>query len=651
MAYTVTDFKYKYPDGLDLSPDSEAHKTIVSFITERIRDSHGVMSARYDTWRDIDRVMSVFVQPTLNETARVNEEERLTSAKARIPKAIVIPISFAIKEILMTYSTVTILDEPIFRYRATDKGDVFGALAHEAIAQYQSSKRKMPLMLHNVLGDSYQYGTGFCGVDWDIEYAWKTIPEVSRVKKALSGLFGDETARERVKHYEGNNLTSFDPYKVYPDPNVPIEQIQKGEFFAWLEETNYYDLLSREQSQPDDERYFFNAKYMNLQGTAGLSSMLGYDKSARGERFNIAARSGGSYTRPVDVIWIVAKLIPKELSLGRNEYPEKWLFGLAADTTIVHARKLPYDHDMIPVGVCAPFADGHSVCPVSPVEVSYGQQKAVDFSWNNRQDFLTLAAKLRMIVDPYLINIPDLEDPERQFVRMRKSGWGLGKITESYSQLAFNDVTANNINDIAFLRDLMQYSTGALDSVAGVISSKKERVSAAETRNAAQAGASRLGHLIWVAGWQLITDVGYMIAYNNKQFLTEERTVRLIGDYMKSVAEDLSDPRIQEDFMQVSPLDLDVDLDIMAQPAQLPGAVDTNVLTDLYKTVVSNPQEAAKYNTSKLLRFIFRQLGVRNIENFEIKVAPDQQVMQQMRAGNLIPAEVSDNGIAASSVQ
>jgi hypothetical protein len=58
-----------------------------------------------------------------------------------------------------------------------------------------------------------------------------------------------------------------------------------------------------------------------------------------------------------------------------------------------------------------------------------------------------------------------------------------------------------------------------------------------------------------------------------------------------------------------------------------------------------------QFDMVRVFKHIARLAGAKNVDNFEVKVKPDQEVMRQVQAGNLIPAQgggqVSGQGTAA----
>ena len=78
-------YGYEYPSGLDLKPGSELHTNIVSQILKRARQSHGVISNRFDSWGLIDEKLTAYI-PLTEKEREIRDDDR------RKPVSIVVPV-------------------------------------------------------------------------------------------------------------------------------------------------------------------------------------------------------------------------------------------------------------------------------------------------------------------------------------------------------------------------------------------------------------------------------------------------------------------------------------------------------------------------------------------------------------------------------
>jgi len=379
---TYGDLSYTYPRGLDFRPSSPLHIEILSKLNLRAQESSREISKRHKSWKKIDRTLTAYIPAD-------EAEQKVKDNDDRKPISIVIPYSFATLETLLTYLVAAFLDYPIFKYEGSSPEDRFGAILLEKVIEVQSRRAKMALSLHTTFRDAWAYDMGISAPYWDKVYGKKTRMVDSGFLSAIFGSWiatGQKKQSQDATLYEGNMLKNIDPYMFLPDPNVPIQDVQKGEFVGWIETTNYMKILEQEQKDPT----YFNGRY--LQGTQGSNAQSAWNKaksgSGREDHFNFGSGTGQApnTTSPVDQIYMYVNLIPKEWKLGTGEYPEKWLFCVAADKYIRCAKPLGLDHNMFPVVTCSPDFDGYSVTPISRLEVISGLQGTLDWLINCYDD-------------------------------------------------------------------------------------------------------------------------------------------------------------------------------------------------------------------------------------------------------------------------
>jgi hypothetical protein len=629
------DYGYKYPSGMNLKPDSPLHNKLVNKIYQRALESSTEMSKRFKTWKKIDRNLTAYIP--------LDDAEKIIKGNdERKPVSIVVPYSYATLETLLTYMSAAFLENPIFRYEGVSSEDSIGAILLEKVIELQTIKAKMAINFLTTFRDGFSYGIGAVSPGWEKIWGKKTI--VSE-QGFLSSVFGKWIGQGQQKEsvdtilYEGNSLSNIDPYLFLPDPSVPIHEVQKGEYVGWIESTNYPRLLESERY--DDS--MFNVKY--LQEMTGSSAYSGFNKekseSGRYERF----ASSTSYSpegRPIDAIWMYCNLIPKEWELGSGEYPEKWLFGLAADRIIICAKPLGLNHGMYPVSVCAPDSDGYSVSPVSRMEMIYGLQETMDWLFSSHMANVRKSINDMLIVDPSLINVNDLKDPAPgKLLRMRRAAWGRG-VDNAVKQLQVNDITQNHLKDSAIIADLMQKCTGSVDSVMGFQRKTSERVSATESRDTRSGALSRLAMTAKLVGLQMMQDLGYMLASHTQQLMSKELFVSITGRSQEELVREYGDVSRAK----VTPFDLIVDYDVTVKDGTMPSGEGSELWVQLFQIIGQNPLLMQQFDTARIFAHIARGLGAKNVEEFKAKmpqvqaqVQPDEQVAAQAQAGNVIPID------------
>jgi len=633
----LTDVKYDYDykNGLDFSPKGKLHSRIKREILQRANESSVVMTRKHDTWRALDRALTAYVPLDTKET-------KLQDGDSRLPMSIVIPESYANLEILLTYMTAVYLsDSAIFRYEGTGPEDVIPTILLELVVAQHCRRTKVPLNMMTMWRDGFVYGFGAVHPNWK-----KESGPITSVEKR-GGFFSDilssmvKPTKEKVRktgvRFEGNALENIDPFMYLPDPNVPIHEPSRGEFSSWLTRENRLSLLEREH----EDKEFFNALY--LKHINGRSQYY-REHLPSDERTSVDSAQVNS-AKPIDLLKMYWKLIPSEWGLGPKEYPEWWYFEVAGDEVILAASPAGHDHGMAPIAVCAPDTDGRSMLPVSRMEIIYGGQHFNDWLISSRIHDIRKNLNGTTIVDPFRINYDDLTDSRPgKVVRALRNAWGTD-ITKSVFQLPTNDVTKGNIQDMLFIMDTMKRSSGAVDSLQGVMRGGSERRSATEARDTRMSALSRLEKTARLVGEQAHHDIAMQFAHNTIQLMEEDSYVRAVGEWEEALRNDFN-LKGDESHVKVSPLDLTAPFDVIPHDGRLPGGEYADLMIQMFQTIGSSPELAQIFDVGRIGKHWFRSIGIKNADDFiraqrpqQTNVMPDEEVEKQVQRGNIVPME------------
>lgn len=615
------DLNYKYPSGLDLRPGSSLHEKIKSAVLDRARESYDIIKRRHPDWKKTDETLTAYIKPDLKES-------ELKATDPRRPISIVVPYSYATLETLLTYLTSAFLDLPIFKYEAVADEGAIGAIMLEKVIEQQCLRYAIGLNLHTQFRDSLSYGFGVGAPVWTQTFGWRTERQP-----------GGGKIRYQDLRFEGNEIINIDPYLCLPDPNVPIHELQRGEFFGWYERTSYIALLEQESSDSD----MFNVKFLKDQDGRSITLNGGSDQSGRETRYGGATSSFGLriITRPIDRINMYVNLIPSEWGLGNKDYPEKWFFSLAGDQFVIQAKPLGLDHDMFPVVPCAPDYDGYSVTPISRMELIYGLQGVLDFLFNSHVTNIRKAINDMLIVDPFLINMADLENPEPgKLIRMRKAAWGRG-VEHAVQQLAVTDITKNHMNDAMMTIDFIQRTSGGVDSLMGIMRSSGERRSATEARDSRMSALSRLAKAAKISSMMTMQNYAYMFASHTQQLMDKDTYVNTSGRHQQMLMEEYY---VSEKNIKVTPYDLNIDYDVVPHDGTVEVGEHVEMWTQLFQILSTQPAIGMGFDMVRIFKHIARMGGAKNINefvrkggSFDIKTAQDQSVQSEVQKGNLTP--------------
>jgi len=633
--YNKTNYDYKYPNSLDLKPGSDFHNKLRDKIWQRARESRNEISKRFSSWREIDKTLTTYIPLK-------DKEEQLKQTDTTKPVSIVFPYSYSMLEALLTYLSMAFFQDPMFQYEGVEDDDTQGAMLMELIIRLHCIKNKVPLAIHTVLRDSLGYGVGIGIPEWVMKYGKKPIKTSIITQSELGNDVQNSVSMVDSLLFEGNALSNIDPYMWLPDPSVSSVDIQKGEFVGWVERGNYMDLLS-EENQPNSS--LFNVKY--LRSKKDKRSTLALDQSDRQLKHGGTSevnRSMSDTTHPIDRIRMYIKVIPKEWGLSGSEYPEKWYFELASDDVIIACEQAEHNHGMFPMSVASPEYDGYSITPIGRMEVLYGLQHTLDFLFNSHVSNVKKAINDMLIVDPYLVNIEDLKDPQPgKLIRLRRPAWGRG-VDKVVQQLQVNDITRANISDSAYITQWMDRISGADQSMQGSLrQGGPERLTGAEFQGTRGSAISRLQRLAMIIGMQFMQDIGTMFAVHTQQYMSQDTYVKVVGRY----ADQLQLTFGGKSRIKVTPFDMAINYDLIVRDGSIPGGNFSSSWIELFKTIGTNPELAQQFDVTRIFMYIAQQLGAKNVEDFRRNLdrvnavsMPDEQVMNEVQKGNMVPTGV-----------
>jgi len=628
------DYSDKYPNELDLRPDSTLHKSIKDKILERARESNNVISARYDSWNEIDKVLTAYIKTS-------DKEKELKEDDERKPVSILFPYSYAMMETMLSYLVGAFFQDPIFMYEGFSPEDTIGAALLELVVQLHCVRNKIYIPLHVMFRDALSYGMGVVSPDWVVRTGYKRMQSKSISIYNVRGEIyegGPNTERVETVVFEGNSLKNIDPYMFLPDPNVGTD-IQSGEYVGWIVRDNYMNLLREEEH--DEE--MFNVKY--LRAIEDKTSVFASDQSEREKKTNKGSRSGNWYgsTNRVDVISMYIDLIPSEWKLSDRDTPERWYFELAGDVVLIKAQPANFDHNMFNVALCAPEFDGYTPTPISRLELMNGMQGVLDFLFNSHIENVRKAINDMLVVDPYLVNINDVKDPKPgKMIRLRRPAWGRG-VDKVIQQLQVNDITRANLSDSVYISQWME-RVAALDQsvMGGLRQTGPERLTKAEFQGTRGGNISRLERVARIIGLQAMQDIGYMFASNTQQLMEQDVYVKAVGRYQEELIKSFRPARGR---IKVTPFELLVDYDVVVRDGSVPGlGGNAEALMRLFSSIVGIPELYQDLDVPRMFLYIAKEIGAKNVEDFKrnisrikTEVVDNEEIDRELDRGNIVP--------------
>lgn len=643
---TLSDRGYErdYPFNMDFKPSSKLHGKIVELVNRLADSSYDVMKRRHSDWNKIDETLKVYIP--------LSEYEKQVKKKDKNkPVSIVVPYSYSILETMLAYLVRTYLTDQLFFFDGDGPEDTIGAKLLELICNQQARRCKAVLDIHTNWRDGLSYGFGAAAISWSQSFGKKVRVKEEPQYSAFGQLIGTNRYKvnENALLFEGNEIVPIDPYRFLPDPNTSIHNVQSMEAVGWIEFISLNRLLSMEAASEG----YFNVKYLKDYPFSAKSSKYGADNSKRID--NKGTIDLNNAHRQICVLNMYVTIIPKEYGLvsddennPNGEYPEKWLFTLANENLIIRALPLGLNHNRYPVLTIAPDYDGYSTTPVSRLQMVDGLQTTLNWLFNAHVANVRKAINDMLIVDPSLVNMEDLANPEPgKLIRLRRTAWGKG-VEGAVKQLGVVDITRNNMVDANIIMDMMGRTTGASDPMQGRQRTSGERVTAAEFSGTFQSAISRVDKIGFLTIKQYLQDLAYFFASHTQQFMSADTYVKAVGDWPIELVKEFG-PKYGTP-ISVSPFDIAVDFDINFKDNQTPSAdaLSNDFWTKSFQTIATTPELAGAFDVARIFTHVARLNGAKNANDFvrqgggvDMSTMDDGQAQSQVQAGNLIPLEIA----------
>jgi hypothetical protein len=609
-----------------LKPESELHKKVLKYLLTRLEMSEQAMQEFYPRWQVNEKKYQAYID--LPDWEKLLKEMTDAGGPAKVV-SITVPYSFATLSTIVTYLMQTFTGrKPMFQI-GSYKAKTANSSSHMEIAlQYQADHSRLIKHLYQFLQDGEMYGVSVLKTKWTRKTAkrtvWKSKPSRILLGAAFGG--GKEKVKEDRTVYAGNEVSAIDPYMFFPDPRVPMAEVnRRGEFVFWRVYEGKH-MLKREEAK--GTLAWVDAARQNLPVNRNGSNdsarqLLSGGQSAPYRQY---IHQGVKDFFQIDQGSV--EIIPKELGLGDSTIPEKWIFTILNKSQIVQAEPLGTDHGMHPLVVSEPYTQGYGFGNMGMMDHLGPIQDTLSWFINSHIDNVRTALNNMFIVDPSMIEMQDLKEPGAgKIVRLKPAHYGRD-VRSALHQLQVYDVTGNHINDFENLMRLGDSLSSVTDNLRG-LSDSGSRKTATEVRTSGEAAASRLAAHSRVISAQAIVDLTEQWSVNTQQYMDEEFYIHLLGDKL------LKDP------IQVSPEMLVGDFYYPVHDGALP--LDKVAMLDVWKEifmgVAQDPSLRQQFDVVKIFEHVAELGGARNIDSFKLNlnVASDQQLAAQAQAGNVVP--------------
>jgi hypothetical protein len=594
-----------------LVPKSDKHTKLLEYLKDRLKYSEISMSKFYDRWQVNEKKIQAYIDlPKYDEILR----EMNKSGLPPNPISVIVPYSFATVWTIVTYHMHTFCGrKPIFQVASYQAEMTQAAKNMETMLQYNADHTRLVKQLIQFFLDSSIYGVGIIRALWNVERKKRTI----WVDQAPLGLVAPNgtpiqtrQSQERLV-YEGNECESIDPFMFFPDPRVPMTEVNKrGEFVFWRSYTGEFTLKKAEQQ--GKLRWTDHMGTMPVNTNKGSSSR---NSLSGGEATPGASRGDANSTLATPFHQIdqgTVEIIPSQFGLGDGQYPEKWLFSIANKQQIIQAEPFDADHDRHPVAVIEPHSFGYGFGQPGISDFLAPIQDSLSWFMNSHIHNVRSVMNNSLVYDPSMIEEQDLKNPKPgKLIRLKRSAYGQD-VKTALQQLNVVDVTRGNIDDMQAFMRIGDSLSAVNDNLRG-IQEAGGRKTATEVRTAGEAGASRLAAQSRLISAQGLVDLSEMMSVNIQQHQTMEFYLQVVG------AQEMG-----KGPQPITPQSLAGDFYFPVHDGTLP--LDRVALFDVWKEIMMAIMQSealqAQFPLGEIFKHVSELGGAPDLANYEVKVAP-----------------------------
>ena len=621
-----------------LAPNSPLHAKVLKYLLERLDMAEDEMSHFYNRWQVQEKKTQAYIDLPKWEQVLKNLND---SGEAPKVVSITVPYIFATISTIVTYMIHTLTGrKPMFQVGSYKKETTQAARMMEVVLQYNADHTRLIKHLFQFLQDGELYGVGILRTQWENKKALRTVWKPQPAFGFFNIPLGSKTVKTKEERmvYSGNDVKSIDPFMFFPDPRVPMSEVnRRGEFAFWRSFDGVHSLKAAEaQGVLKWVDHIGDMPSRNNSENSSARSLLSGGKASPGDSVHgTQAGLKAKNFRQIDQGSI--EIIPAELGLGEGTVPEKWIFTIGNKTQIIQAQPLDADHDMHPVVVSEPYTMGYGFGQPGLADYLGPTQDTLSWLINSHMDNVRTALNNMFIVDPSMVEVRDMKKPGAgKIIRLKKSAYGQD-VRAAIQQLAVADVTGNHIRDFElFMR--MGDSLGSVNDNLRGLQDSGGRKTATEVRTSGEAGASRLAAHTRLISAQAIVDLSEQMSINIQQNLEEDFYLDLVGYQGMETPLHL---REAPPGVRISPEMLVGDFYFPVNDGTLP--IDRVAMLDVWKqiflAVAQDPELRQQFSVAGIFEFLAELGGAKNLDQFKInlQVAPESQIQGQAQAGNVVP--------------
>lgn len=633
------------PEGVKpidwLTPGSDQHGKVLEMLRARLKYSEDRMSKFHSRWRRNELMLQAYVSlgdydQILKDIEDSKEGPGIGTGSA---VSINVPFAWATINTIVTYLLHMFGGRrPVFQVGSYRAEQVDRSKNMEMYLQYNADVVKFLRALYFFLMDGETYGVAIMRTLWRVDSKTKKviIPPTAEVSEIMASMGRQAAGTEEEQTtivFEGNSLANVDPFMFFPDPRVPMHEVnEKGEWVFWRAFMGQHALLR-------DQKAGLLKWVDKCDPTQGRRSTEGSGASSRGMRALGDPHPGqweqsgtsASIKPNYQVDQGCVEIIPYEWGLGESRYPEKWMFTMLNEHQIVQAEPADLPAGKHPVVVAEPNSLGYAFGQLGTVDMLAPMQELMSWFMNSHIHNVRAALNNMFVVDPTKVVMSDLTNPKPgKLIRLKNTAFGLSDPKMAVTQLTVTDITRSHLSDFQMFGRLAADMTGATDNVRG-LQDAGGRKTATEIRTSSEAGTSRLAAKGKIYSAQAFTGLAEMWALNIQANLSQEFEMNVLG-------QDAADPAKS---LRITPENVQGDFVFPVHDGTLPidkvGMLD--VWKEIYMGLLADPELRQSYDILSMFDWIAQLGGAQNIKSFRLNVQPQTQAMDAMASGKGVPLQ------------
>jgi len=628
------------------------HSAVLARLNARRELAERHIGKRYDNWDEVDEHCRLYVD--LARHAKRGDGSRDPSKKEMpFERAIVVPMSLSVLTVRLTQLMAIFGSrDPMIQLEGRGPEDVKPAKLMEALLGYDLQQMASFAVLYAFCQDAEKYGLGVIHDCWEVEEGWRMQPPppvppmIAQMMTAmgLGGLLRPKQVWGTLREY--NLWEPVDPYAYWPDPRVPVSQVQHGEFVGHRIYRGGMYFKERAASAGSGGVYF-NLDVLPKVGGKG-PQRSGRARWDLGD-FQLREAPEGDDRGYYGLDSMEIKLVPREWKLGPGERPEIWKFAWVDDAVIVRAHPSGYAHGQFSYAVGESVPDEHALLNPGMIENLDGIQRTINWLVNSHIENVRKHLNDAVIYPPSLVEEADLLQPgPARHIRLTAKGEELvtnGQISigQILMQLPWADVTRQHLNTVNQLFDMAQRLAATSDPQMSQTTDDERTLG--EVQQVIASSSQRIAITARMLDTQALMPLSYRAIANRQQFTELEQFVRITGELSRELG--------GVDRLLLKPADIAGQFDYIAHAGTVPPdpARFAGVWAKLLEAGAQIPQltQPGPDGRQLDLREVFNQgaraMGVKNMNELYMTVMPNPMVAAGVQAGNMVPmGAVAPNG-------